>query len=345
MSNINSKILLLNSLNRQYLIEPLSRGEDIISKSLGIQAQYINNAIFSINVRTQPKFLKHSDFEKCWSFRGTLHIHNRRDVYFFRSFLSQFWFDRWGKYLKRIITDEDRVDICNKTIQFLENGKKDKTKIRECFILHGYYNENVIDTLFSSWGGILKDLNYNNKIIYSDLTSGNFKLYTIINSESMNYIDDLIYRYIAFYGPATINDLCYFLGAPICIIKPFFDKLTSNFSCFSLNNKKYFYINSLLHNSTDLPECLFISGYDPLIMGYKNKSRIFEDDLKEKIILNNGFIKNIVLLFGEVVATWKVHNNKLTISFLKNTNDFSKKIISKFAWSLDYIKFKQIDYI
>lgn len=83
-SLLSQKIILCNRLYNQGLIEPLSSPLDVLHKTLGIQAQYINHALFNIYNRLPQSypfaFKELADTSiLAWGQRQTYHFYDYKD--------------------------------------------------------------------------------------------------------------------------------------------------------------------------------------------------------------------------------------------------------------------------
>lgn len=81
-----------------------------------------------------------------------------------------------------------------------------------------------------------------------------------------------------------------------------------------IDGKQYFYMGDIYADCPDIPGCIFLAGFDQLMLGYQKK---------ESIYLNGEYLRNVfnlagivmpgVLLRGNIVGTWKKKNGTLEI--------------------------------
>lgn len=342
------KILMLNTLKNQHIINPLDDVNCIVRDAIGIQAQYLNNALFAISIRHKNMHAKldASVVRKIWSFRGTLHLHSVTDINAIVSILRNDWYTRWGKYMSCFFSDDVRNRMKEQTCHFIELGVCNRHLLRDECVRLGY-DINIVNNAFSSWGGILKDLNYDGQIYFTEYDKANFSL----NNENLldektcfSFGTELAKRYFSFYGPATLSDFCHWVGISKSICEQWLLFVEKELSYLMDEKKqKYYYIGKLNENINELPTCVFLGGFDPLMLAYKNKSRWLKSEYQKNIFLKNGFVRNIILLDGMADAIWKLDKGVLKITLFEPTSK-KKDIISNFIESSNVLACKSVVY-
>lgn len=341
------KILTLNALRNQHLIVPLADVNRIVKDAIGIQVQYMNNALFAISVRCNSVLSKldASDICKIWSFRGTLHLHDSADIISIRMILKDEWFSRWGKYMNLYFPYDIRKYMQNKTCELISSGICDRQSLREEFV-HLGFEMNMVQHAFSSWGGILKDLNYQNRIHFLEFDKKYFSLSREIMLEDMDFSfgSKLVKRYYSFYGPATLADFCYWAGIPQSLGMKWQLSGERDFSHLLIENKKYYYVDMIDERIDKIPKCIFLSGFDPFMLAYRDKSRWLKAEHHDMIFKKNGFIHNIVLLNGVAGATWRIDNNNLLVKLFESSKK-NQQIIKDFVESNKLLSCKHVTYV
>lgn len=75
---------------------------------------------------------------------------------------------------------------------------------------------------------------------------------------------------------------------------------------------------------------MFLSGFDQLLLGYKDKSRVMDVNDKGKVITNTGIVHPTILLDGRLQAKWKKDGTKLIVTpFTRLSNKKRDLIASK----------------
>jgi len=102
---------------------------------------------------------------------------------------------------------------------------------------------------------------------------------------------------------------------------------------------EYFYLGDLPSDGT-IPACLFLAGFDQMIMRYKNRECILEEKHKRDVmIITSGIILPTIMLNGSISARWRISGAKLiTVPFVKMTKEtrstvaeFGKKLLEDAA--------------
>ena len=123
---------------------------------------------------------------------------------------------------------------------------------------------------------------------------------------------ELARRYFAHFGPATVKDAAYFFGTTQTKVKSWLKQLPVTET--SLDGKSYFCIDSDLPTS-ELPACLFLAGFDQLMLGYEKTESLFLPKEHMRDIFNlAGVVRLAILVNGTVVGWWNLKNRKLKIT-------------------------------
>jgi hypothetical protein len=301
--------LLSISLQRQYLTVK-APCKTVVSKLCGLQAQFANNPKYALRIRG-------SDFDeeqwrrgtvKTWTFRKTLHLVLEKDLGLFLSAqgIPQGWQDGWGLRAERMeYWAGFLLDRISRGIRGREDLKK---QCRE----QGISAEEE-GNVFHGWGGLLYEMSHRGLIAYDSGTAKQFvpcpPLKTLPQGEARAL---LLRRYFESFGPAAIEDCRAFTGwrqrELDALIKDFGIKLRS----LSCGGRDYFYLGELPKPQA-LPTCVFLTGFDQLIMGYKDRSRIMDSGDRSRVITNSGIVHPTVLLRGRLRASWKKDGPALLI--------------------------------
>lgn len=66
-----------------------------------------------------------------------------------------------------------------------------------------------------------------------------------------------------------------------------------------------------------MPRCVFLAGFDPLLLGYeKTENPILPQDARGAIFTRAGIVRPAILLRGTVVGWWKRRDARLTVTRL-----------------------------
>ncbi|MBQ7354496.1 MAG: winged helix DNA-binding domain-containing protein [Clostridia bacterium] len=140
-------------------------------------------------------------------------------------------------------------------------------------------------------------------------------------------------RYFANIAPATIHDAMYFLGAKQSEVKKWLSQLpVCSTDC---NGKTYYYIKNGKKYDHMIPDCLFLAGFDQLMLGYQKKESLYLSEEHMRGIFNlAGIVMPAILLRGTVIGKWKKKNRKLTLTFFNRVTSEDITIIREKAESI-----------
>lgn len=339
--------LILNTLKRQHLLVTNTSNLNVIKDLIGVQSQYIRNAKYAIAIRTSKSIdeIERNEIVKIWSLRGTLNLHLLSDIAPLVDILQDEWFKRWGKYLSHQIDIDNRKKLHEITYNLILKGFNSRNSLKdECLRLD--MDRQLIELSFSSWGGILKDLNYLGKIMFCKYDTHDFSINTISSykEEKSIYILNLMKRYFKAYGPATLNDFCYWSGINVCTAKKWIKEIIHELKSIEVGNGIIYYYTyeNLIDDISKLPQFLFLAGFDPIMVAYKNKDRFIDGLYLKEVFLRNGFIKNILIRYGKTIGVWKINGHILEINSFINLSSIEKSAIEDYAIKNPFLKFDKI---
>ena len=150
---------------------------------------------------------------------------------------------------------------------------------------------------------------------------------------------ELAQRYFTHFGPATIKDAAYFFGTTQTKVKSWLKQLSVTET--TLDGKSYFYIDKGLP-AGNLPDCLFLAGFDQLMLGYEKTESLFLPREHMRDIFNlAGIVRPAILVNGTVIGWWNLKTRKLKITLFSPAD---QKLISDTASRL-WNDLKQIEYL
>ena len=187
------------------------------------------------------------------------------------------------------------------------------------------------ERIFDPWGGTIRALAESGAICYRVQERKTFMLckpFKPMDADSAE--EELVRRYFTHYGPATLCDASYFLGMtqtkirkrlktlPICEIES--------------DGQKFFYISQGETNFPDIPNCVLLAGFDPLMLGYAKQKSLFLPAAYMRGIFNlSGIVFPAVLLRGRVVGKWKREKVKLTFTLFESLDAPDRRIVQNTA--------------
>jgi hypothetical protein len=147
--------------------------------------------------------------------------------------------------------------------------------------------------------------------------------------------EDLIRRYLAAFGPATIADAQSWSGIPK--LNPVFERLRPELETFRDENKReLFDLPGAPRPDADVtaPIC-FLPGFDNAILGHVDRTRIIADEHRPHVATKNLQILPTFLVDGFVAGTWEFTATKkaakLNLSAFKTLAKPVKQLLRKKA--------------
>lgn len=99
-----------------------------------------------------------------------------------------------------------------------------------------------------------------------------------------------------------------------------------------IDGKQYFYMGDIYADCPDIPECIFLAGFDQLMLGYQKKESIYlKAEYLRKVFNLAGIVMPCVLLNGDVAGTWKKKNGNLEIRCFREILNYEKENIEQAA--------------
>lgn len=273
---------------------------------LGLHSWFYRNVPFSALIRGADIAGWKTALTKTWLYRGTLHGVVYED-------LPELLALHAGEsYLARYFGVETVERIADEVLRYMEDGVYSRTEFRRIFASE--YEAELVNAMFSPWGGIFVHLARLGKVAFRDMASRDFDL---ISAEPTQTFDEvlpgLLRRYFAVYGPATLNDAVWFFG----FWKDEANKLRSlpleDLHCFELNGSRYYECAD--DDTADIPELTLLSGFDPLLVSYTDRSAVLPAEYKSKVILKSGICNPTILVNGRVAGLWNIKNGQPVVEF------------------------------
>jgi hypothetical protein len=307
---IDLRGLLLASLNNQHLLEKAPCG-DVVSDLCGLQAQFASNPKHALRVRgsdfSEPTWEER--LVKIWSFRKTLHTVLQSEIGLFLSArgVPDGWHSGWD-------IESGRMKHWSKfLLENIESGISGRDALKKKCREKGMSQEEERN-VFHGWGGLIYEMNRRGMIAYVPGTAKDFVL-----CRGVEWIDRykaravLLRRYFKAFGPATLDDCAYFTGWKKREILDAVERHDVRLNSVLCENREYFFTGSL-PDTGEIPGCLFLAGFDQLLMGYRDRSRMMNEGYKRDVTTNTGIVHPTVLLDGRIQAKWKKSGAKLTVT-------------------------------
>lgn len=334
--------LKIRQLTNQHLIEPADK-MTVVRDLCGVQAQFMSNAMHSLKIRC-------NDFDentvadglvKNWTVRGTVHVFAESDLPLFircnngESYRKNEWggYTFWNQRDKWALTPERQKYFSGIIVSAVAERPYTRDELKILCRSYGM-DAGEEDSMFDSWGGGIRELcerGFMNYVVQEKKAFVTSPEFHPIHEEEAKL--EIARRYFTNMGPATIHDAMYYTGAKQAEVKNWLKALPVE--AVECNGKMYYYIPNGKSYDNEIPPCVFLAGFDQLMLGYQKKESIYLPQEHLRGIFNlAGIVMPSVLLNGVVVGKWKKKNGKLTVTLFEMVTANEQKIISDNAENL-----------
>lgn len=317
----------LRRLQGQNLLQSTDT-QSAVKNLCGVQAQFLSHALHGLRIRCDE--VDTSGLVKSWTNRGTMHLFSADD-------LSLFLYQ--GRKLNLRSVDTMKSDAClnadrkayfaDLILEAVGTGINERESLKAVCEAGGM-TESEAENIFNPWGGLLRALCEAGKLCHKVQGKKAFQLcpaFEPMERESAQL--ELLRRYFTYFGPATIKDTAYFFGWPQGQIKSLMKKVPVESFC--LENRTYYHIDMELPHQ-DIPPCLFLAGFDQLMLGYeKTESLFLPREYLRRIFNLAGIVRPPILINGTVAGNWSMNDHKLNISLF---SDLDHSLITDAAEAL-----------
>ena len=274
----------------------------------------------------------------CWFHRNIVFsaIIRGADLYGWKTALTKTWVHHAlhgvpYKDLPDLLTLHARGDPLSdfecEVIRYMEDGVFSRAEFRQIFA--GQYDEQFIERAFSPWGGIFVGLAQRGLVAFRDMTSRDFDLISAEPTRTKeDVLPELLRRYFAVYGPATLADAAWFFGLWKDDAKKLYTLPLHDLNSFAFKKNTYYYIEN--PDTADIPEITLLSGFDPLIVSYIDRSVVLPLEYKSKVVMKSGICLPTIAVNGRVVGIWNIKKNEPSLEFFTK----QPKRIEKAAFEL-----------
>ena len=334
---MTSEEIKLRRLAGQHLLASADT-QTVIKDLCGVQAQFLSHALHGLSIRCDE--VNTDGLVKNWTNRGTMHLFSVDD-------LPLFLHEGRTHFLRPVdtlesdayISAERKAYFADLIVDAVTQGVDEREALKAVCEKAGM-TESESQSLFDPWGGTIRALCEAGRICHKVQERKAYQLCPTFEPMAEEPARlELARRYFTHFGPATVKDAAYFFGTTQAKVKSWLKQLPVMET--SLDGKPYFYIdNSLL--TGELPRCLFLAGFDQLMLGYEKTESLFLPREHMRDIFNlAGIVRPAILVNGTVVGWWNLKNRKLKITLFSPTD---QKLIFDTATEL-WNDLKQIEHL
>ena len=305
---------------------------NVLHDLCGVQAQFLSNALHCLRIRSRD-FSEDAlpDLVKSWTIRGTMHVFLKEDL---PLFLHQ---DRKHNLRPCDTMDaDDRISENRKRyfadviLDCIDAGMHAREELKQVCFERGM-TEREAESVFNPWGGTLRALCENGVICHAVQEKKAFvRCPDFVPMEREAARMELARRYFSCFAPATVRDAAYFFGTTQAEVKSWLEKLPVE--AVECEGRTYFYIDHGETCTAEIPQCIFLAGFDQLLLGYeKTESLFLPQEHLRKIFNLAGIVMPTVLLRGRIVGKWKKQGTKLNVALFENLSATDRNCIESCA--------------
>lgn len=306
----------LRRLWGQHLLAPTDT-QTVVKDLCGVQAQFLSHALHGLFIRTKEG--NTDGLVKSWTNRGTMHLFSAED-------LPLFLHKGRSHFLRPVDTMESDIYISGKRKAYFADvildgilqGSNDRENLKILCAQRGM-TDTERKSLFDPWGGLIRALCESGRICHKVQEKKAYELcppFAPMEEEPARI--ELARRYFTHFGPATVKDAACFFGRTQGMVKGWLKELP--ISEIIWNGKSYFYMDNGIPYA-DIPSCLFLAGFDQLMLGYEKTGSLFlPDDHIRDIFTLSGIVRPAILINGTVAGHWNLKNRKLQINLFEQVH-------------------------
>ena len=320
--------LQLRQLAGQHLLCP-SEPLYVVKDLCGLQAQFLSNALHSLRLRSGSE--QSDGLVKSWTIRGTVHVFAAEDLpLFLHKGRSHFLRPCDTLEADDGITKERKQYFADLIVEKVSEGVDTREELKAACTAAGM-TEREGERIFDPWGGTIRALCEAGILCHKVQEKKAFMIcppFEPLEEETARL--ELARRYFTHYGPATVKDAAYFFGTTQAQVKKWLAWLPVTAEL--CEGRTYFSVETSMDVPGALPACIFLAGFDPLMLGYEKKESLYLPQEHLRGIFNlAGIVMPAVLLHGRVVGRWKRRGRKVEVTLFEPVADADKRTITEAA--------------
>lgn len=298
----------------------------------GAQAQVLSAAGLSLSVRSRtltPPMIddllwRRRKLVKTWSMRSTLHLHAVDDLPLYLGAMSA----RKRFIEQRLSADGITPTQLGRAIATILEILADTPMTRGDIAAHvaPRHGEELRAWITSGWGGLMKHLVYEGLVCFGPSIGGTPTfvrtdrwLGPIAPLDEDDAQLELTRRYLAIHGPATPQDLAYWLGTYVAVTGKILTRLADETVRVTTPNGPAALLRrdlSAARNAGfDADEVAVLPYFDVYLLGHRAKDQLLERAHYKSVYRDAGWISAVVLLNGRIAGTWRgeARGNRLMV--------------------------------
>ena len=304
-------------------------GREIVRGLCGLQSQFAMQARHALMIRASDGGAVLADCVRTWTMRGTMHTILREDA-------PLYLYDGRTHALRPCdkMVDDERMSAARKRElaeiirEAIRNGEGERETLRQICRVSGM-TEDEEQSAFDAWGGLLRAMAENGEIAYAAEKGKRFvPLEPHERWDRERARDEILRRYFAGYGPATIRDAAYFTGWGMREIAARAERLDLKRAACGGED----FLMDARAETGEIPKCAYLAGFDPMMLGYEKKTSLMLAPENLRGVFNlAGIVAPTVLLGGRVAGKWKRTGKKLEITPFRAITEAERRTMEEEA--------------
>jgi len=252
---------------------------------------------------------------RTWTVRGTLHVVAAADLPLLWQALRPEWETRWSRYLDNHVTRRQRADAAEACLEILARGPATRSELLAGVQQILGCREDWVAYLFSSWGGVLKDLAYAGKVVYGPELEGEVRFvrtedWVDLPASDMEPDDALavlLDRYLRAYSPARLQDFVYWSGVTVKRAREALARLKGRVA---VQAGWLVREHEDDQSPADVGGVRLLPKFDPYLLAHKEK--FYLDEAHYKAVFRPAAdIAAVILSHGRVIGTWRAEGYRV----------------------------------
>ncbi|MFI3142724.1 DNA glycosylase AlkZ-like family protein [Streptococcus suis] len=311
-------------LQKQGLLNPQSV-QQICQNLNGLQAQFQPYVHVGFRNRmTADDFHEGSwqeELTRQWSIRRTVHAYLKSEIplYIHEGRMASV------DYLETVSWDGALPQVKKKFYQVileaLETGPMTREELK---ILCRAENIGVEEEkqVFNAWGGLLRYMVERGEIYQEYGVKRFHRLRDFQPLPKKEAELEIARRYFTGFGPVSLADARYYFKENKSTVLKWMKQL--DLKTVEVAGEERFYLGEL--EEAELPDCLFVAGFDQLLLGYEKKANpFFNPKYIRNIYTLTGIVKPVVFYKGRFVATWKRDKGTILLDIFEDITQQEEK--------------------
>lgn len=323
------------TLRRQHLSELAPPGSllEVVADVCGLQSQVKLGPEMMLWSRLQGfrpddlslALLTKRTMVRLWLMRGTLHTITSADLPLFQRAMRRAWDDRWIRWMDEQVPRHERQALYPLILDLLQTPATRQEIERRVKERTGSERDRLA-VIFGAWGGVLRELAGLGQVVQAESAGAQVRFARTdrwLPGVKLNRYNEhealagVFLRYLAGYGPATLQDFTYWTGLDAeagHIARTAAGEAVSQVRIEGEHTPYLMRRQDLAElvatdPATPLPVRL-LPRFDVLLLGYRAKQRFLAAEHAGQVFAAAGDVRATILFNGRVAGLWSAGRRK-----------------------------------